>query len=99
MKYYKGDTLLFDYLIENYTLKMGDIIRIVIYKPTNKLNEYIIHDIEINEDVEKISVQINSDEMKSLKIGSYILEINLLKDNIRLTTLQEDLLIKESWCE
>lgn len=100
MKYYRGNTILFDYscVDENgnpITLNDGDKLLIIFHGIKNKS---VVEEININDDLINISVVIPPEKTKDLDVGLNSLEIQLHKDSNIFTTYTEQITVLESWC-
>lgn len=97
--YLIGDDIEFGYEIsmgdETYTFQEGDKLIVLFYNAEVDDNFCYSRVIDVNENVSKIKVEINRDELKTIKVGKYILEIKLVNDKIH-TLNQEIVLAKES---
>lgn len=103
MKNYRGDTF-----FRNYEVRLDD--EIYTFKEDDKIN-LVFHNTETDEDflertitafIDKTSVDVvwTADEMKQLKVGSYILEAEIVTSDFTVThqeilTINEDYIVGE----
>ena len=99
MKYFKGDTLNFNYYLEVNKEKVPfneSKIYVVIY---DKINNLLFKEKTFNTTKNQTDIEIifTCDEMKNISAKDYVIEIKILDEHIK-TTYQECLHVVESWC-
>lgn len=99
MKYFKGDTLSFNYFCLNEKDEKinfnGSTVIAVIYESANK-NLYKMKEFKTGEQTD-LKIVFTAEEMKAIESKQYVIEVKLVNDEIK-TTLHEALLVYESWC-
>ena len=97
--YYRGDTLVFPFSLQNEEKKdinfeVGDILRFGA-KESIYSDEYALYkEIVVQEETSEVQFEFETEETQKLKPRNYIIELELTRGNYVSTVYQESILIK-----
>lgn len=95
MEKYRGDTYIFNVTLEQdgqaQKFRAGDLVRFGMKKSTAHTDYALYKEITVDEETDAIEFVFNSEETSKLDVRTYLIEIELTRNNIVETVYRDKL--------